>query len=127
MANVNFLCDTSIVIGALHGNKKAQSFLNKLSTAAISVMSQAELLEGSRNKKELQDIRNAVRNFSILYPNKEIFTQAIFYLENHFLKHDILFDDALIAATSVEHNLTLATTEKKHFKPIKNLKLHYPY
>jgi predicted nucleic acid-binding protein len=127
MVRNKYLIDTAIIIDAFHDNKSAQIFLDKLPNTTISIMTQAELLEGSRNKTEMLNIQNTIIDLSVIYPSMQIFLRAIKYVETYFLSHGLLFDDALIAATAVENGLTLATTEKKHFKPINNLLLYHPY
>jgi predicted nucleic acid-binding protein len=39
------------------------------------------------------------------------------------LSHGLRAGDAIIAATAAENNLTLVSSNTKHFKPIKELKL----
>lgn len=127
MAKRNYLIDSSVIIDYLNNYKEAVIFIESLIAVNVSVITQAELLEGSHDKREMTAIQDTISTFSVTYPTKTVFQTAVNYLERYHLKYGILFDDALIAATAVEHNLTLVTTEKKHFKPIKNLKVHCPY
>ena len=45
------------------------------------------------------------------------------YIEEYSLSHGLRARDALIAATATENNMTLCSSNAKHFKPIKDLKL----
>ncbi|MBU1110762.1 type II toxin-antitoxin system VapC family toxin [Patescibacteria group bacterium] len=127
MPKQNYLLDTCIIIDALRGHLQAVNFLDKLNLVNISVVTQAELLEGCRNKTELRKIKKLLEGYRIFYLNKEVCTQSINILEVYYLKHGILFDDALIASSAIINNLTLATTEKKHFRPIEGLMITQPY
>lgn len=127
MKKDTLLIDTSIIIDFLRGYKPAINFLNNLKTINISVVTQAELIEGCRHKDDLIKIKKLIAIFEIISINYQISKTAIKLLEDYYLQQGILFDDALVAATAIENNLTLATTDKKHFKPLKNLTLYYPY
>lgn len=45
------------------------------------------------------------------------------YIEEYTLSSGLRAGDAIIAATAVENNMTLISSNAKHFKPIKELKL----
>ena len=45
------------------------------------------------------------------------------YIEEYALSSGLLAGDAIIAATAVENSMVLATGNRKHFKPIKDLSL----
>jgi len=49
--------------------------------------------------------------------------RAAVYVEEYTLSHGLRAGDAIIAATAAENNLPLYTSNAKHFKPIKELKL----
>jgi predicted nucleic acid-binding protein len=44
-------------------------------------------------------------------------------MEEYSLSYGLSSGDAIIAATATENNLTLISSNGKHFKPIKDLKL----
>ncbi len=44
-------------------------------------------------------------------------------VEEHFLAHHLQLADALIAATALEHKLTIVTSNTKHFQAVKALKI----
>ena len=62
-------------------------------------------------------------NLQVLPLTENIGHRALIYIEEYTLSSNLSAADAIIAATSVENNLTLSTSNRKHFKPIKELKL----
>jgi predicted nucleic acid-binding protein len=44
-------------------------------------------------------------------------------LEEHTFSHGLRVGDAIIAATAAENNMMLISSNAKHFRPIKELKL----
>ncbi|MCA9400628.1 MAG: PIN domain-containing protein [Candidatus Omnitrophica bacterium] len=48
--------------------------------------------------------------------------RALIYIEEYTISHHLRSGDAVIAATAVEHNLALISSDAKHFKPIKDLR-----
>jgi len=61
-----------------------------------------ELVQGMRNKKELNSLRKALHiwNAKILYISEEISAKAMFFVEQYFLSHSIQLADALVGATA---------------------------
>jgi hypothetical protein len=49
--------------------------------------------------------------------------RASIYVEEYTLSSSIRSSDAIIAATAIENNMTLSSSNAKHFKVIKKLKL----
>lgn len=58
-----------------------------------------------------------------LLKRKWIGHRALIYIEEYALSHGLRAGDALIAATATENNMTLCSSNSKHFKPIKDLKI----
>ena len=117
------LIDTDILIWYMRGNKRAYSIIENDKEIQISVVTYMELIQGMRNKNELQMLRKAFKrwNVDLLYINEEISIQAMFLLEHHFLSHSLKIADALIAATALFYSLPLITGNKKHYAIISNL------
>ena len=61
--------------------------------------------------------------FQILPLSENIGYRASVYIEEYSLSSGLRAGDAIIAATAVENSMVLATGNRKHFKPIKDLSL----
>ena len=61
--------------------------------------------------------------FIVLPLTENIGHRASIYVEEYTLSSSIRPGDAIIAATAVENNMTLSSSNVKHFKVIKELKL----
>ncbi len=119
------LIDTDVLIWYMKGNEKAYRAIEKIDHFYISVVTYMELIQGMRNKKELNLLRKALHqwNARVLYVTEEISVKAMFYMEQHFLSHFLHLADALIGATAVTHGLSLLTGNDKHYKSIKDLQI----
>jgi predicted nucleic acid-binding protein len=117
------LVDTDVLVWYMRGNKKAKQVIGNTKGFSISVVSYIELVQGLRNKEELNVLRNSFRrlNAGIIYINEEISTKAMFLVEQYFLSHSIQLADALIGATSVIYGRPLLTANTKHYTIIKNI------
>jgi predicted nucleic acid-binding protein len=119
------LVDTDVLIWYMRGNEKAYQVVENLDTFFISVVTYMELVQGLRNKKELNHLRKALHgwNAQILYISEEISAKAMFYVEQHFLSHSMQLADALIGATAIAHGLPMLTGNDKHYKVMKELEI----
>jgi predicted nucleic acid-binding protein len=124
------LVDTDVLVWYMRGNEKAKRAIKNLTGFSISVVTYMELVQGLRNKEELNILRNSLRGWKadIIYINEEISTKAMFLVEQYYLSHSIQLADALIGATAVINGLPLLTSNTKHYKKIKNIiiKKFYP-
>ena len=59
----------------------------------------------------------------ILPVTEAVSERAVKLVEQHFLSHSLQMADALIAASALEHHLTLVTGNVKHFKAVKDLEI----
>lgn len=116
----NYLADTTVIIDHLRGDKMATVFLEK-SNPFVSVVTMAELIQGSKDKREQAISIKIYSSFQELTINREISNLAIKLMEKFFLSHGLKFLDALIAATALENKLLLVTGNLKHFIFIKGL------
>ena len=119
------MVDTDVLIWYMRGNDKAYDVIENLDSFDISVITYMELVQGMRNKNELNELRKALRfwNTKILYINEEISAKAMFYVERHFLSHSIEIADALIAATAFVNASPLLTANDKHYSVISDLEV----
>ncbi len=119
--------DTDILIWYLRGNEKALRAIEAIaySRRAISALSLMELIQGCRNSTEVRQVKLFVsENFSqISYPNEFICRKAVELLDSHALSHGLRVVDALIAATAMDRNASLASANVKHYRAIPNLHL----
>lgn len=119
------IIDTDILIWYLKGNQKAYDFIESQSGFLVSVVTYIEMIQGMRNKHELNAFRNQFRNWNarIIYINEEISAKAMFYIERNYLSHSLRLADALIGATGLVYGMPLATCNDKHYKVIKELEI----
>jgi hypothetical protein len=109
----------------MRGNKNAFKAIEKNVNFHISVVTYMELVQGMRNKMELNALRKALRNWnaSIIYITEEISAKAMFYVEQHYLSRSIQLADAFIGATAVAYGLPLLTGNEKHYKALKDVRV----
>jgi predicted nucleic acid-binding protein len=119
------IIDTDVLIWYMRGNEKAYEIIEKSNTFFISVVTYIELVQGMRNKKELNNLRKALRgwNAQILYISEEVSAKAMFYVEQHFLSHSIQLADALIGATAITHGFPILTANDKHYKVMQDIQI----
>jgi predicted nucleic acid-binding protein len=117
--------DTDIFIWAQRGNEKAAKLMEKSEERCLSVQSFMELLQCAKNKKQHKYIKDFLTSFDFLVLpfTENIGHRASIYIEEYTLTSGLRSGDAIIAATAVENNLPLVTSNVKHFKMIKELKL----
>ena len=119
------LIDTDVLIWYMRGNKKAFKIIEENINFHISVVTYIELVQGMRNKMELNALRKSLRdrNTSIIYITEEISAKAMFYVEQHYLSQSVELADAFIGATAVAYGLPLLTGNEKHYKPLKDVRV----
>ena len=84
-----------------------------------------ELFQAARNKQQHIYIKEFLIdfNFQFLPFAENIGHRAAIYIEEYSLSSGLRAGDAIIAATAVENNQPLLTSNIKHFKSIKELSL----
>ena len=119
------LIDTDVLIWYMKGNEKAYKAIENSNNFFMSVVTYMELVQGMRNKNELNKLRRAIHawNSKILYISEEISVKAMFFIEQHYLSHSILMADALIGATAVAYGLPILTGNDKHYKILKGVQI----
>ena len=119
------LFDTDIFIWVQKGNATAALLMETSEERYLSVQTYMELLQSAQNKKQHKQIKDflAAFDFIIIPFTENIGHRACIYIEEYTLSNGIRAGDAIIAATAIESNLTLVTSNAKHFKMIKDLKL----
>ena len=117
--------DTDVLIWYMKGNEKAFKIIEKSKNIFISVVTYMELVQGMRNKNELNNLRRALHvwNLKILYISEEISIKTMFFVEQHYLSHSIQLADALIGATAIAYGLPILTGNDKHYKILKDIQI----
>ena len=115
--------DTDIFIWAQRGNKKAARIMEKAEERFLSIQTYMELMQCAKNKTQHKYVKDFLSSFGfIVLPFTEnIGHRASIYIEEYTLSSGLRSGDAIIAATAVENNLPLASSNLKHFKAIKEL------
>lgn len=121
------LFDTDILIWIQRANKKAAALLDKTEERKISIQTYMELLQCPQSKKQQEITRSFLFDYNIeVIPfTQNIGHRASIYIEEYSLATGIRTGDAIIAATAIENNLILATSNNKHFKQINDLVIHH--
>lgn len=122
---MSLLVDTDVLIWHLRGYAQATEQLNQLPALVLSSVSYFEILQGMRNKVELQAFKKmlAQRQAQFLPMTPAITVRAGDLLEELTLSHGLGMGDALIAATALEHGLKVLTGNTKHFSAVDGLQL----
>jgi len=117
--------DTDIFIWIQRGNAKAAHLIDGEDERFISVQTYLELLQGAANKKQHEYTKQFLKDFGFrtIPFSENIGHRATVYIDEYALSHGLRAGDALIAATAAESNIVLCSSNAKHFKPIKDLKL----
>jgi tRNA(fMet)-specific endonuclease VapC len=129
-----YLLDTDWIVDVLNGQDRAIQMVLELAPSglAISIITYGELYEGAAFAHDpapaLAGLRSFLKGKAILP-----LTQAVMERFAHIrgslprsIRQQIGDLDILIAATCLEHNLTLLTRNLKDFQQIPNLKLFQP-
>ena len=115
--------DTDIFIWVQRGNDKAARLIERSEERYISIQSYMELLQGAKNKEQHRNVKSFINElgFSVLPLTENIGHRALIYVEEYALSSNMRAGDAIIAATAMENNLPLVSSNIKHFKAINEL------
>ncbi|MBN1999806.1 type II toxin-antitoxin system VapC family toxin [candidate division KSB1 bacterium] len=118
------LFDTDILIWIERGSEKAATLVER-HPRYLSILTYMELLQCALNKKQQIYTRDFIKEFGfiVLPLTENIGHRALVYVEEYSMTSGLRAGDAIIAATAVENNLTLVSSNIKHFKPIRELML----
>ncbi len=112
------LLDSNILILALRGRSAALDLLDQFRSrdeVSISVVSRTEVLAGMRSREEriTTELLLALLSLPVTEAIADRAGRLIYSLARNGVQ--LSFPDALIAATALEHDLTLVTTNARHF------------
>ena len=115
--------DTDIFIWAQRGNIKAARIMEKVEDRFLSIQTYMELMQCAKNKTQHKYVKDFISSFGfvVLPFTENIGHRASIYIEEYTLSSGLRSGDAIIAATAVENNLTLTSSNLKHFRAIKDL------
>lgn len=115
--------DTDIFIWAQRGNEKSVKLMEKSDERYLSVQTRMELFQCAKNKTQHKYIKDFLSTFGfiVLPLTENIGHRASIYVEEYTLSSGLRSGDAIVAATAVENNLILSSSNLKHFKAIKEL------
>ncbi|MGD9214771.1 MAG: type II toxin-antitoxin system VapC family toxin [Desulfobacteraceae bacterium] len=115
--------DTDIFIWVQRGNKKAARIMEKAEEMYLSIQTYMELMQCAKNKIQHKYVKDFLSTFGfIVLPFTEnIGHRASIYIEEYTLSSGLRSGDAIIAATAVENNLTLTSSNLKYFRAIEEL------
>lgn len=109
----DLLIDTDIFIDHLRGATKLVSGRHRLH---YSVITRYELLAGTVGSAFVERLLNPFRELAV--------DRAVAERAGRIRRESgIATPDALIAATAIEHGLALVTRNRRHFEPVKQLRL----
>ena len=118
--------DTDVLIWVTRGNEKAKILVDTETDRKISAVTYMELVQGARNRAELNAIEKFLKSyeFKILNITEDISKAAMAYVKKFVLSDSMEMPDALISATCVINKEQLYTANYKHYKCIENLELN---
>ncbi len=123
------LSDTDILIDVGKSVPGAIELLKNIkanSTAAISIVTQMELIVGCRDKAELREVGKFLRQFQIIAIDEAIANQSVDLLQRYYLSHNLLIADSLIAATALILDAPFVSKNQRDYRFIQDLNL-IPY
>ncbi len=128
--NIAYLIDTDWVIHYLNGHDDIVARLHTLQSdgLGLSVIALAELYEGVYFSRDPEQSEQGLITFlrGVVLLNADGETARIFGRERGRLRRvgQIIGDmDLLIAATALQHDLTLLTNNRRHFERIEALQI----
>jgi len=114
------LLDSGILLLALRGQARVLDLLDELRAqgdVCISVVTRAEILAGVKPHEEQRTM--ALLDSLINLPVTASIADYAGRLIRRYAKGSVSFVEALIAATALQHDLTLITTNAQHFPMLK--------
>ncbi len=124
------LVDSDILIQYSRGDIAAAEWLEAASNRdelGISVVTEIELVFGSRDKIQLKQTQKLINTFEIIHINEAISRKTSYLIARYCLSHRIELPDAMIAATALEFDFDLATINRRDFRFVDGLRLaDYP-
>lgn len=117
------MLDTDVLVELQLGNKVVATLFAADRVNAVSIITYLEFIQGSRSQSELKENRVFFQEaqIQVLPLTPEIGYRAAALVEGFYLRQNLLFPDALIAATAIEHGLVLVTGNLRHYRGLPKL------
>jgi len=129
MQKTRFLVDTDIIINYLRGGDNARDFIMTIieggTSGFFSVITEAELLSGSRNADDNFAIYSVLDCMEAIVVERNIAATAGRLRQKYYSTHKTELPDAIIVATANEYGLVLATANEKHFNVFEEIQAKY--
>jgi len=123
MGKTRYLIDSNAIIDYLAYKipPKGMQFMNNvlINAPRISIISKIEILSFNTSPHYYKILTNFVEELTIIHLSDEVVDKCIELRKNHKTK----LPDAIIAATSIVHNLNIITRNKSDFKNINGINL----
>ena len=117
------LVDSCIFIDIFRGDKTLSEKLKEISVC-INPVVYMELLQGARNKIELEKIDKYLSKFELITLDDRISRTSIDLIRAYSKSHGLLFPDSLIASTCLESTIKLFTRNLKDFTFINRINIY---
>lgn len=118
------LCDTCVIIDCINERSAVlNDLLAKGTHLFINSVIEMELLQGARDKKELQVIKKKLLSFRLLDLQQIIFDSATQLMRDYRLSHSLALPDAVIGATAIYYQIPLYTYNQKDFRFLPEIQL----
>ena len=122
------LVDTDVWIDYLRGHPQAIACIKQLPERVwISAVSVAELHAGVREGAERDALALLISSLDVADLTAEIATRGGLLRRDFCRSHGVGLNDALIAATALEHDLQLLTLNVKHYPALERQRVKKPY
>lgn len=122
---MSLLIDSDVLVWLTRGHAGAAQRLQAVNPWRVSVVTYIELAQGCRDGAELARLKKglAAQHTEVLPLTPAISQRAAGLIEQLALSHGMRLADALIAATAIEHGLTLLSANLKHFGAVADLRI----
>ena len=119
------IVDTDVLVWYSRGYQNAINLLHSLDGFSISVVTYMEIIQGVRNKKELNAFKKAlgILKVKVIQMDEQISIKAMLFIEQYALSHSMELADALIGACAVTRQIPLITGNERHYKHLPEIKI----
>ncbi|MES1242707.1 MAG: PIN domain-containing protein [Acidobacteriota bacterium] len=122
------ILDTDVLIDVQRGHAPAVEWFSRLDELpAVPGLVVMELIQDSRNAREVRQALKLVAPFPVVWPTESDGERALSDFTTYHLSHNLGLLDALIAACAIGRSATLCTFNAKHFRAVPGLSITEPY